>query len=882
MERNELIDMIIAVANDQSYNVGVLEGEKWNHYKYDGVPDDERRQRHMDGEAPLSIRCAFGPDKTRLAAMDFDLKPGDDITVEAFRNKVLEVKAALEKRKLYPLMFESRGGAGINMWMRWDGEQSVRDVRGAMLMALEDCGLTEGKGHVANGEVELFPTEWYAEEGSTPLCLALPMFGERRHLSDGFHPVPLPKKWKRCGKPAEYSHTEPDVEVDLPDSLYDADAVAGALAFVPHNDDVEVWHKIGYALKRAFHDVGFDIWDQWSSDSKHYEGTDSMRRYWDRKLKLKKVTKPVTIGTIIHLARKNGWEPPPTALRIQFTDLGMARFLAHQYADSIRWCSTTGQWYVYSGSLWRIDEGCVQVRRRLTSVIGSIQNTARELMKRGDKTGEAMMKFAREYQNATSAARAIKSAEALAEITIRLDEFDADASRVLAKNDVVIHFLPDEPWIEIEENSPDHYFTKMLGVPVIKDARRPDQFINWLREMMPDDEVLYFVKRICGAMLGGHGNTVKRVPFLYGETGDNGKTALAKTIRRVFGDYGGMANPEMFADNGRGNDPSRPRSDLMALRGLRFVMMPEVSSQSHLDEATFRNFTGGEYRSARQLHQQQVEWEPLEMYWLAGNSKPRITSNLSATFNRIALIEIDWSCPPDRQREEFDRELVDQEGAGILTWMVQGWIDYRRYGREIPEAMRHWVDQYQREEDAVHHFKDQCMTPDKDARTPLSELWAAFEKWHFDKFRKEPVYKSRTLKTRLENYGVEFANPAKHGTEARGWRLGKPTEIKGASDWLEAYVKAKLDPDSVIDSNPKGSLAATTILKDCEVLEIAVPVSDVKELGGELARCFSIHGVDGDAPGLTIMYLDDGFEFHRQETDNGFRYFIQSPDSDAY
>jgi len=869
---------ILAKCSRISHNIGFTDDAgKVQHALRTGAWSEPALKRHLNGEAPLSIRLAKSPEATHLACLDFDFKEGDDITEVEFRAKVLEVINVLRGKNFHPKMFLSRGGKGVNVWMRWDGEQSVRDVRGALLTALDSCGLKEGNGHVANGEVEIYPAEWSFTDDETPRCIALPLFGDRSMLNDAFTPIPLPNTWTRSRNPDPYSHETEESDEAFPDQLYDESVVADALKQVPHNEDFSLWLRIGYALKRAFGDDGFELWDEWSADSDQYQGEDSLRDYWDRHLKLKSKNKPISVGTIIHLARENGWTPP-AGLSFSFTDLGMARMMSEMFRDTLQWCSTTGDWYHFSDRVWRLDEGRVYVRRKMFRVLADIQARARKLKQGGNELGDLMHAFALRYENANDLSRAIKSAEALPEMTLRLQDFDSDPSRVLTKDGKVLHFLTEKPWIEIEENSPDFKFTKALGVTFDRNASCP-KWKEWQAELYPDEDVRYFVKRMAGAALGGHGNKVKRVPFLFGESGDNGKTAFLRVLYHVFGDYGTSANAEMFAETGRGNDPARPRSDLVALRGSRFVMVPEVSSQAELDEATFRNFTGGEYRKARQLHQAQMEWEPVEMYWLAGNSKPRINSNLNATFNRFGLIEMDWECPVERQKEEFDRELVKEEGPGILSWLISGWMGYRHNGREIPDVMREWVRGYQKEEDAVHHFKVQFLVPDAEARTPLIEVWTRFEKWHRDKFFREPAYKARTLKARLEKYDVEFLNPNKEGVVLVGWRFGSAKDAESDTSWLAEFVSRYIADDK---SLPGENLAATSILKLASRLGVALPTNDVKELGGELKKMFMIEGEAGDAPGFFIIHLDDGIEFHRWELDKGNRYMIMTPDSGAY
>lgn len=862
---------ILADCNNDSHNIGILTGDQWDHFKENGPPTVALLKHHLVGDAPLSIRVQMDADSTRLACLDFDLKPDDDITLEAFKDKVNAIVAKLRTERLRPMLFRSRGGKGVNVWLRWQAAQSVRDVRGALINILEACGLKEGNRHVANNEVEIYPAEWHTTEDQTPRCIALPMFNGNPLLNDIHGDAPLPDTWLRSNPVPHYSI--PVDEVDLPDQLYSESVIKDALTHVPHNEDFELWLKVGYALKRAFHDLGFELWDEWSCSSVQYKGSESLRTVWDRQLRERRKGKPVTVGTIIHLARKTGWTPPE-GLGCSFTDLGMARMLAEKYHDKIRWCSTDSEWYYYADNLWRLDEGRVMVRRFLNHTLIDLNQKATALKQAGNDLGDKMAKFALRYEKSAEVVGALRAAESLSDITIRLIEFDADPSRVLTKNGVVIHFTRDGG-VELENTSPELYFRQQLGVSFNKDASCP-QWRAWLAEMFPDKDVAYFIKRMSGAAIGGRGNKVKRVPFLFGESGDNGKTAFLKVLRLVFGDYGSTADPNLFADGVRPNNTGGARADLVSLRGKRFVMMPEVSSQMHLDEATLRNFTGGEYRKARTLYDKsETEWEPLEMYWLAGNSKPRIVSNLNATFNRFGLIEIDWSCPQDQQRDDFARELFEDEAPGILSWLITGWRGYVKDGRGIPEAMTDWLKGYQKEEDAIALYKDQQLIKDDAASVPLSDLWEHFTRWHLMKFRDAPAYQSRTLKNRLAEYDVHFINPQKEGVVMTGWRIKTTVDVmEQGSDiqWLDTFIRASIEDD---DSPSK--YAATTILKECKRLGLPCLETEVQLLGGRLASLFADHGSQGDALGLTIIELGKGIEFHRIDLDGVKRYYILEP-----
>lgn len=82
-------------------------------------------------------------------------------------------------------------------------------------------------------------------------------------------------------------------EVALTDA---ADMLAAILA-----DDREVWLKVGMALHSEFGDDGFSLWDDWSQSADSYREKDA-RAVW-RSFK----GGGVGIGTLIHLARENGY-----------------------------------------------------------------------------------------------------------------------------------------------------------------------------------------------------------------------------------------------------------------------------------------------------------------------------------------------------------------------------------------------------------------------------------------------------------------------------------------------------------------------------------------------------------------------------------------------
>jgi len=71
-------------------------------------------------------------------------------------------------------------------------------------------------------------------------------------------------------------------------------------------DDYDDWLKVGMAISYEFGDAGFDIFHSWSQQSSKYVDEEDCRKMFDGFTH--KAAKPVTLGTIIHMAEKKGWK----------------------------------------------------------------------------------------------------------------------------------------------------------------------------------------------------------------------------------------------------------------------------------------------------------------------------------------------------------------------------------------------------------------------------------------------------------------------------------------------------------------------------------------------------------------------------------------------
>lgn len=138
-----------------------------------------------------------------------------------------------------------------------------------------------------------------------------------------------PGSMHSSGTPYEIAYGSPDDIEDAPEALLellkvperhradlggatvdvDQKELAEMLSHVPNDDlDYEEWIKIGMALHHATGGTAFELWDSWSRQSKKYDST-SMQYKWHS---FGRSANPVTLGTLVHYAERNGYIQPVT------------------------------------------------------------------------------------------------------------------------------------------------------------------------------------------------------------------------------------------------------------------------------------------------------------------------------------------------------------------------------------------------------------------------------------------------------------------------------------------------------------------------------------------------------------------------------------------
>jgi Primase C terminal 2 (PriCT-2) len=87
----------------------------------------------------------------------------------------------------------------------------------------------------------------------------------------------------------------------------EAERVASALRFIPVRDEYDGWLHIGMALHEWDQEAGYELWLEWSRDSKHWDEEECEIK-WDS-FTPGGNGKCITIATVFKFARDAGWKP---------------------------------------------------------------------------------------------------------------------------------------------------------------------------------------------------------------------------------------------------------------------------------------------------------------------------------------------------------------------------------------------------------------------------------------------------------------------------------------------------------------------------------------------------------------------------------------------
>ena len=442
------------------------------------------------------------------------------------------------------------------------------------------------------------------------------------------------------------------------------------------------------------------------------------------------VNSPVTIGRIEDAEPAQSGEPPrpeeeplapspavtAAAQIVRYTDLGNAKRVGARHRGTALYCEPFGKWSMWDARRWREDER-LEVIARAGDLIRSLYPLAKRIKDEDER--KAFLRHLHRSESYRSLSAMVTLAKSDASMARLPDEFDADPWLLTVNNGTL-----DLRTGKLQTHDPRHLISKLAPVTYDPMAQCPNwlAFLDMIMNRRP--RLTGFLKRAFGTSLTGV-TSDKALFILYGPGGDNGKSTMVDVMQRVLGDYARRTPVETFLKKRDGSIPN----DIARLKGARFVWASENERGSRLSEALIKEMTGGDKLAARFMRGEFFEFMPEFKLWFATNHKPAVRGD-AAVWRRLKLIPFDITIPVDQQKPRHEvMEIFAREYSGILSWGIEGCLEWQRNGLGVPDEVVAATKEYEAEQDTFAMFLDEKCVRVPNARALSMDVYRAYKAW---------------------------------------------------------------------------------------------------------------------------------------------------------
>ncbi len=736
----ETLLSIVGHARPDQHAVRRRGESRWEYIKRSGEVTEDSLRGHLNGGPHLGVYLmAAGANVTRLATFDIDDHDGTLPwpEVQAAARKIMD---AVRPAGFNPWPIRSGSGRGIHLHLFWEAPQPAAAVRAAMRKALADAGLKEGTAGLPAGEVEVFPKQDALADDGDGSLIALPFGRASAPLGNDLEPRDGPTLWVTSGVVAGPAKVKPARPEREPRNV-DMDTVKDALTYLSP-DEYDSWLRVGMALKLDVGEAAFPIWNEWSAKSDKYRGESDLRQKWRSFNRGEGAV--VTMDAVFATARDAGWAGS-SLLAPAFSDEDLALRFAAEHAGDLRFTSAWDRWHHWDGNRWRTDD--------TLSALDLARSHCRLAAGRANKR-QAHIASARSSSSVLQLARADRR------LAMRVDQWDRNPWLLATPAGTV-----DLRTGEIRAADPGDCLTRSSrvapggGCPLWQKT---------LHEIFPGNggaKQIKFLQRWFGYSLTGSVREEKLL-FLHG-SGRNGKGTIVETIVWVMGDQATVIPTSALMQTKHPNHPT----EIAKLCGARLAIGSETPQNARWNTEQVKLITGGDVLSGRFMRQDFFDFAPTHKLTITGNNLPYLGHVDVAIAARMLLLEFRASFA-DLGNMKL-KEALRAEGSGILSWLIEGCLEWQRQGLAVPAAVREDTAEYLQKFDDVTMWLSECCVWEADPTGRLcttSELLKSYSGWREQSGA--AFITATAFPERLTALGLEVEKKRTHGVRrVRGIRL---------------------------------------------------------------------------------------------------------------
>ena len=358
---------------------------------------------------------------------------------------------------------------------------------------------------------------------------------------------------------------------------------------------------------------------------------------------------------------------PQIAVECRCTDYGNALRLAYHFRNRVFYHPDTKSWFIWNGKHWKMDNNN-QITSMAVEAIRMIRTVELPLLRSSEKEYKTLYSWMGWSLNKSK----LNCMVSLAQMLLPpLTPLDTNKYLLNVQNGTI----DLKTGVHLPHNR-NHYITRLAPVGYDSYAECPKWLAYIHRAFKGDEVVISYFQKMLGYVLTG--DTTEKCFFIFwGPDGNNGKTMAINVVRGLLGsDY----CVQIASESLMSKKSPHIRSDIARLRGYRFASASETDKQYTFNEALVKVMTGGDAITARKLYQNEIEFTPEFKLFIATNPKPAFDVTDKAMMDRVVIIPFLVPIPRQEMNKNLTRELIEEEGAGILTWAVKGAVAWSAEG----------------------------------------------------------------------------------------------------------------------------------------------------------------------------------------------------------
>ena len=402
-------------------------------------------------------------------------------------------------------------------------------------------------------------------------------------------------------------------------------------------------------------------------------------------------------------------------------EAGMADLFSECYQNDTRFCPEAKSWYTYEDGRWQKDVGSLLVSAKIKEFVRLMALYCGEIP--DEEKRKQYMAFVAKMGDRRFRDRLMK--DAADSMRIEATEFDKYPYLINCKNGTY-----DLKTMEFREHDWRDFLTMQTNFEYSLQDVRCDRWEQFIKEVTQNDynKADYLQRALGYSMLGE--SKEECMFILHGKTTRNGKSTLLDAIQHLLGDYATVAPVELICKSDRQKNTEAPTSVLARLKGRRFVTMSESDTSGKLDEATIKQYTGGEDITARELYQAAITFKPQFTMWLSCNDLPAVRDKSLFASDRVRVIEFNRHFTDAEQDKNLKSFFESPEAMkGIFTWLVAGFFKYKRFGLAMPDDMIMVIRQYEKDNDIVLQFLEEKCEQKEEAVSRAKTLYDNYKIW---------------------------------------------------------------------------------------------------------------------------------------------------------